>query len=69
MGDETVNLFHADTGRRVPDLAVEIGHLDHIGVDDPDSPDASAGNILGSGAAESAGADDQNAGVYQAELS
>lgn len=45
------------------DLAVQVGGFDDIAVDNADGPDAGAGDVLRSGAAETAGADDEDLGV------
>jgi hypothetical protein len=51
------------------DLTVKIGRLHDIAVDDADSADAGAGDVLSGGAAEAAGSDDEYSGVDQTELS
>lgn len=45
------------------DLAVQVGALDDVAVDEADGADAGAGDVLRGGAAETAGADDEDFGV------
>jgi hypothetical protein len=50
-------------------LAVQVGQLDDIAVDDSNSSHPSAGDILSSGTAETPGSDDEQPRVDQAKLS
>lgn len=49
-------------------MAVQVGELDDVVVDDADGADAGAGDVLRGGAAEAAGTDDEDAAVDEAEL-
>src|SRR5690606_14709040 len=49
-------------------LAVEVGGIDHVIVDDGDLADAGAGKIRKRRCAEAASADDEDAGVFEALL-
>jgi hypothetical protein len=69
MCDQAVHLLHADSSGGMADLTVKIGRLHDIAVDDADSADAGAGDVLSGGAAEAAGSDDEYSGVDQTELS
>ncbi len=51
------------------DLAVEVGEVNGIGIDESDFSDASGGEVDGGGGAETAGSDDEDGGVFEAELS
>jgi hypothetical protein len=52
----------------VADLAVQVGQLDDVAVDDADGADAGAGDVLGGRTAEPAGADDEDPAVDEMEL-
>ena len=49
-------------------LALEVGRVDHIEVDDADLADAGRGEVHGRGRAEAAGAQEQDAGVEELAL-
>lgn len=68
VGDEAVDLFNAEARGGVADLAVQVGELDDVVVDDADGADAGAGDVLRGGAAEAAGTDDEDAAVDEADL-
>lgn len=63
VGDEGSDFGHADAGGGVADLSVQVGALDDVAVDDADGADASAGDVLRGGTAETTGADDEDFGV------
>jgi hypothetical protein len=50
------------------DLAVEVGCLDDVAVDDTDGSDAGTGDVLRRGAAQPAGSDDEYSGVDKPQL-
>ena len=52
-------LGHADAGLCVQNLALQVGQVDGVVVDQGDLPDACRGKIERGGRAEAAGADDQ----------
>lgn len=68
VGDEGRDFGLPDARGGVADLSVQIRKLDGVAVDDADGADAGAGNVLRGGAAEAAGADDEDFGVYKTEL-
>ena len=57
-----------DVGREVQRLAVQVGDLDVVVVDDPEPPDARPGEVHRHRRAERARADHQHAGVAQRDL-
>ena len=63
-----VDLGHADTVVRVRDLALQVGEVDDVVVDDPQRSHAGRGEVEGRGRAESAGAEQQHLGVEQLHL-
>ena len=69
IGDlRRVDLGHADAVVRVRDLALQVGQVDDVVVDDPQRSHAGRGEIEGGGRAESAGAEQQHLGVEQLHL-
>ena len=60
-----VDLRHADAVGRVDDLALEVGDVDHVVVDDAERPDAGGGEVERGRRAEAAGAEQQHLGVEQ----
>jgi len=52
----------------VEDLAVEVGHIDAIMIDDPDRPNSGGDKIQRRGGTEPAGADDEHPRRQQALL-
>lgn len=53
----------------VKDLAVEIGRIDGVGINEADFTDASGGEVEEGGRAESAGADAEDGAAFQSFLS
>ena len=51
------------------DLALEIGGIDHIRIDESEPADPGGGQIERGGRAERTGADQQDGGVFQTQLS
>ncbi len=68
MNDQTVDLLHADARGRVADLAMQVGCLDDVVVDDAKDAYAGAGEVLSCGTAEAAGADYEDFGGEEVEL-
>ena len=68
MAGGAERLRHADVRREVQGLAVQVGELDVVVVDDPEPPDAGARQVDRHRGAERAGADDQDARVRQPRL-
>ena len=64
-----VDLLLADPGRVVDHLALEVGQVDGVEVDDADRADAGRGQVEGSRRAEPAGADHEHLRVEQLRLS
>ena len=60
-----VDLAVADAVHVVEDLALEVGLVDHVHVDDAERADASGSQVQGSRRAEAAGAEQQDLGVEQ----
>jgi hypothetical protein len=60
-GDGGLNLGPADVGGGVQDLALEIGDLHDVGIDEAQQADAGGGEIEERGGTEAAAADDQDA--------
>ncbi len=58
-----------DGGVAVEKLALEVGEIDGIGIDQAEAADARRGEVEGGGRAQAAGADEEDGGVLQAELS
>ena len=52
LGRGRLHLGHAEVGREVQRLAVQVGDLDHVGVHEPDPPDARAREVQRHGRAE-----------------
>ena len=63
-----VDLALADALEVVENLALEVGRIDDVHVDDADRPDAGGGEVQGGGGAEAAGAEQQHLGVEQLQL-
>ena len=61
-------LVAADVLGAVDDLALEIGEIDGIEIDETEASNARGGEIHGDGGAESAGADAEDAGGFDALL-
>ena len=61
LGGGAVRLGDADVGREVQELAVQVGQLDLVAVDDPQPPHARPGEVERDRRAERPGADDQHA--------
>lgn len=68
VGDEGRDFGLPDARGGVADLSVQIRTLHGVAVNDADGADAGAGNVLRGGAAEAAGANDEDFGVYETEL-
>ncbi len=64
-----VDLRHADVGRRVDHLPLQIRQRHYVVVDDAERADAGGGEIKQNRRAEAAGADDQHAGAAERGLS
>ena len=62
------DLGHADARGRVDDLALQVGELDHVVVDDAQGADPGGRQVHQKGRAESAGADHQDLGGEQLRL-
>ena len=60
-GARALDLGHADAVRGVDDLALQVGEIDRVVVDDADAPDARGGEVHQHGRAEPARADHQHA--------
>ena len=60
-----VDLGHADAVGRVDDLALQVGDVDHVVVDDAERADAGGGEVERGRRAEAAGAEQQHLGVEQ----
>ena len=60
-----VDLRHADALGVVDHLALEVGKVDHVVVDDPERADAGGGEVQRGRRAEPAGAEQQHLGVEQ----
>ena len=60
-----VDLRHADAVGRVDDLALEVGEVDDVVVDDAERADAGRGEVQRGRRAEAAGAEQQDLGVEQ----
>ena len=60
-----VDLRHADAVGRVDDLALEVGDVDDVVVDDAERADAGRGQVQRGRRAEPAGAEQQHLGVEQ----
>ena len=54
-----------DVGLAVDDLALQVGLVDHVEVDDAEGADPGRGQVEQRGRAEAPGADDQDLGVLQ----
>ncbi len=63
-----VDLRHADAVGGVDHLALEVGDVDHVVVDDAERADAGRGEVERGRRAEAAGAEQQHLGVEQLEL-
>ena len=63
-----VDLGLVDVGLSVDDLALQVGLVDDVVVDDAERADAGGGEVEQRGAAESAGADHEHLGVLEALL-
>src|SRR5262249_8916005 len=63
-----LDLGLAEAFRRVDDLALQVGLVDDVGVDDAESADARRGEVERSRRAEAAGADQQDLRVEQLQL-
>ncbi len=63
-----LQLRPADVGGAVDDLALQVGGVDHVEVDQAELPDPGGGQVHGVGGAEPAGADQQHPGVAQPQL-
>ena len=61
-----VDLRAPDVGGAVEDLALEVREVDHVRVDEAERADARGGEVLRRGAAEPAGADQDDAPAQQA---
>ena len=59
----------AQVGRAVQDLALQVGDVDHVGIDNAERPNARRGQIQARRATQSAGADEQHTRVEQFALS
>ncbi len=59
---------HADGDVGVQKLALEVGGIDRIGIEHTQPPDTGGGEVKRGGRAESAHADQQDGGVFQAQL-
>jgi hypothetical protein len=55
--ERALHLARADAGFGVDDLAVDVGELDDIGVNEAERADAGAGEVQGGWGAEAAEAD------------
>ena len=55
-----MRLGDPDVGREVQELAVQVGQLDLVAVDDPEPPDARTGEVERDRRAERPGADHQH---------
>src|SRR5438477_4255068 len=62
------DLGAADVGRRMEDLALEVGHVDTVEVDDAELADAGGRQIHRDRGAESAGADHQDRAIQELPL-
>ena len=62
------DLLPADVCGGVQDLALQIGQLDFVGIDDAQSSDAGGSKIKSRGRTQPAGADDQHARLAQLDL-
>ena len=60
-----VDLRHADAGGGVDDLALQVGQVDHVVVDDAQRADAGRGEVQRDRRAQAAGAQQQHLGVEQ----
>ena len=63
-----VDLGHADAVVRVGDLALEVGEVDDVVVDDAERADPGGGQVERGGRAEAAGAEQQHLRVEQLHL-
>ena len=63
-----VDLALADPVHVVEDLALQVGGVDHVHVDDADGADTGRSQVQRGGRAEAAGAEQQHLGVEQLEL-
>jgi hypothetical protein len=68
VGDGTFNLGHADTGGGVRNLAMEVGCLYRVAVDKAEGAHTSTGDVSCRGAAQAAGADDENGRGPESQL-
>lgn len=67
-GGGAFELGFSDPGFAVEDLALEVGGIDGVVVDEADRADAGGGEVHGGGRAEGAGTDEEDGGVFQALL-
>ncbi len=64
-----VQFFPTDVFGAVEDLALEVGEIDGVCVDEAESADAGCGEVEADGRAESAGTDAEDARCFEAFLS
>ena len=63
-----IELLAADVFGAVDHLALQVGVIDHVEIDQADAADAGGGEVEAQGRAEAAGADQADVGVLQLEL-
>ncbi len=64
-GGGSLQLLDPDVLRAVDDLALQVGNVDHIGIDDADRADAGRGQVQAERRAQPARADQQHLGGLQ----
>jgi hypothetical protein len=58
----------SDCGIRVKELALEIRGIDVVGIEETQPPDARGSEVKRGGRAESAGSDEEDGSIFQAQL-